>query len=159
LKNFKKVLSKRGELRIREAKKEDFSALLSLEEICFKEETFHKEQLRYLLLKAKSAVFVAELDDKLIGSIIILLRNHISSARVYSLNVHPAYRRAGVASSLMDSALRFLKERMFKKVTLEAGIKNTAAQNLYRSKGFIVDKILHNYYKNGDDAFHLAREL
>ncbi len=157
--NFKKVLSKRGEPHIREAEKEDFAALLSLEEICFKEETFHKKQLRYLLFKARSAVFVAEIEGKLIGSIIILLRNHISSARVYSLNVHPVYRRAGVASLLMDTALEFLKENGFKKITLEVGIKNTAAQNLYMSRGFAVDKTLYKYYKNGGDAFHLVREL
>ena len=157
--NVKKVLSKRGEPHIRAAKKEDFAALLNLEEICFKEETFNKKQLRYLLFKARSIVLVAALEGKLIGSIIILLRNHISNARIYSLNVHPSYRRTGVASLLMDTALKFLKENGFKNITLEAGIKNRAAQNLYRSKGFIVDKTLTNYYKNGGDAYHLVRKL
>ncbi|MDP2767456.1 MAG: N-acetyltransferase [Candidatus Methanoperedens sp.] len=159
LKNFKKVLSKRGEPHIRKVRKEDFAALLSIEEMCFKEETFNKKQLRYILFKAKSAVMVAVLEDKIIGSIIILLRNHISNARIYSLNVHPAHRRAGVASLLMDAALKFLKEKGYKKITLEVGFNNKAAQNLYRSKGFIVDKILYNYYKNGDDAFHVFRKL
>lgn len=155
----KKVISKGGEPHIRAAKKEDFAALLSLEEICFKEETFNKKQLQYLFFKAKSIVLVAELEGKLIGSMIVLLRNNISNARIYSLNVHPAYRRAGVGSLLMDAGLRFLKEKGFRKVTLETGIKNIAAQNLYRSKGFIVDKTLADYYKNGGDAFHLVREL
>lgn len=144
---------------IRFAKKEDLPALSSLENICFKEETFHKKQLRYLLLKAKSIILVASLGDKIIGSAIILLRNNISNARIYSLNVHPAHRRAGVAGLLMDNALEILKERGFKKVTLEVGVNNQAAQNLYRSKGFTADKTLHNYYKNGGDALHLVREL
>lgn len=144
---------------IRFAEKEDLPALASLENICFKEETFHKTQLRYLLLKAKSIILVASLDDKIIGSAIILLRNNISNARIYSLNVHPAHRRVGVASLLMDKALEILKERGFAKVTLEVGVNNRAAQNLYRSKGFIADKTLHNYYKNGGDALHLVREL
>lgn len=159
LKNFKKVLSKRGEPHIRTAEKEDFAALLSLEGICFKEETFHRKQLRYLLLKAKSAVFVAEIENKIIGSMIILLRVHISNARIYSLNVHPAYRREGIGSLLMDAALKFLKERGFKKITLEAGVNNKAAQKLYHSKGFVLDKTLHNYYKSGDDAFRLIKKL
>ncbi|MEQ9729162.1 MAG: N-acetyltransferase [Candidatus Methanoperedens sp.] len=131
----------------------------SLEEICFKEETFNKKQLRYLFFKAKSTVLVALMEGKLIGSVIILLRNHIANARIYSLNVHPAYRRAGVGSLLMDTALKILEEKGFKKITLEVGINNNAAQNLYRSKGFIMDKILYNYYKSGDDAFHLVRKL
>jgi ribosomal-protein-alanine N-acetyltransferase len=99
------------------------------------------------------------MEGKLIGSIIVLLRYHILNARIYSLNVHPAYRRAGVANLLMNTATEILKEKGFKNITLEVGINNNAAQNLYMSKGFTKDKILYNYYKNGDDAFHLVRKL
>lgn len=144
---------------IRPAKKEDLAALFSLEELCFKEETFNKKQLRYLLLKARSDVLVAVLGNKITGSIIILSRSNSSTARIYSLNVHPSYRRAGVASLLMDEALEFLNRAGFRKVSLEVGVKNQAARNLYFSKGFTVDKILYNYYKNGHDALHLVREL
>lgn len=116
-------------------------------------------QLKYLLLKAKSIVLVAEIEGKIIGSIIILLRKHILNARIYSLNVHPEYRRMGIASSLMDFASDLLEKKGFEFISLEAGITNTAAQNLYRSKGFYVDKKLSNYYTNGDDAFHFIRKL
>jgi len=144
---------------IRIASEDDLDALLSLEKICFKEETFHKKQLKYLLLKAKSIILVAEIKDKIIGSIIILLRKTILNARVYSLNVHPEYRRLGIASSLMDFGMDILRKRGYVYTTLEVGINNHAAQDLYRSKGFVVDKTLNNYYKNGDDALHLARKL
>jgi ribosomal-protein-alanine N-acetyltransferase len=144
---------------IRIAKKEELSDLLALEKLCFKEETFHKKQLGYLLLKAKSLVLVALTDDDIIGSMIVLLRKNILQARIYSLNVHPAYRRMGVGSLLMDMALKFLKERGFRKITLEAGVNNTAARKLYESKGFSVDKILRSYYKNSDDALHLTKNL
>ena len=52
-----------------------------------------------------------------------------------------------------------MKKRDFKKLTLEVGITNKAAQNLYLSKGFSVDKVLRKYYKNGDDALHLIKDL
>ncbi|VVB91959.1 putative N-acetyltransferase [uncultured archaeon] len=144
---------------IRIAKKEELPDLLALEKLCFKEETFHKKQLGYLLLKAKSLVLVASADDKIIGSMIVLLRENIMQARIYSLNVHPSYRRMGIGRSLMDTALEFLKERGFRKFTLEAGVNNTAARNLYESKSFSVDKILRSYYKNGDDALHFTKNL
>ena len=144
---------------IRLAKKEELPDLLALEKLCFKEETFHKKQLGYLLLKAKSLVLVASADDKIIGSMIVLLRENIMQARIYSLNVHPSYRRMGIGRSLMDTALEFLKERGFRKFTLEAGVNNTAARNLYESKSFSVDKILRSYYKNGDDALHFTKNL
>lgn len=140
------------------AKKEELGALFYLEKICFKEEKFHWKQLKYLLLKARSVVLVAG-DGGIIGSIIVLLRENIHHARIYSLNVHPAHRRGGIASLLMDKAMELLKEKRVNKVTLEVGVNNKPAQNLYASKGFIVDKKLYNYYKNGDDALHLSRKL
>lgn len=157
--NFKKVLSKRGVPLIRHAKKEDFNALLSLEKICFKEETFSKKQLGYLFFRAKSIVLVAALEGEVVGSMIILLRERISHARIYSLNVHPQWRRVGIGGLLMDTALRLLKEKGFRKLSLEVGVNNMAAQNLYRQNGFAVDKPLRSYYKDGGDAFHLVRKL
>ena len=145
--------------KIRPAKKEDLDALLELENITFKEETFHKNQLKYLLLKAKSLVLVASIENRIVGSVIILLRDNISNARIYSLNVHPEYRRRGLGSLLMETSLRLLKERGFKKITLEVGVNNKAAQDLYISKGFVMDKLLRKYYKNGGDAFHLINKL
>lgn len=144
---------------IRQARKEDLPALLDLENISFKEETFHKGQLRYLLLKAKSCVLVAERKGEIIGSIIILLRPGISNIRIYSLNVHPACRRMGIGSRLIDAAEKFAKENGFGNITLETGSDNRAAQGLYKSKGFSVDKKLKNYYKNGEDALHFLKEL
>lgn len=144
---------------IRKAAKDDLDVLLSLENICFKEETFNMRQLKYLLLKAKSIVLLAEIEGNIIGSMIILLRKHILNARIYSLNVHPGYRRMGIAGSLMDFASNLIKKKGYDNITLETGITNTAAQTLYRSKDFHVDKKLSNYYTNGDDAFHLIRKL
>lgn len=146
-------------LHIRLATKEDLDALLNLENICFKEETFQKRQLKYLLLKARSMVLVAEIDRNIIGSMIILLRKNILNARIYSFNVHPEHRRKGIGSSLMDTALDKLEKKGYKNITLEVGINNQIAWNLYRSKGFIVDKKLSNYYTNGDDALHLIKKL
>ncbi len=144
---------------IRPAKKGDFDALLDLENICFKEENFHKKQLEYLLFRARSIVLVATIDGNIVGSIITLLRNDISHARIYSLNVHPSYRRMGIASLLMNTVENSLKEKKFKNISLEVGVNNKAARSLYESKGFSVDKILKKYYKNGDDALHLIKKL
>lgn len=137
------------------AKKKDLQALIELDKICIKEEKFNKNQWKYLLLKAKSLIFITSTEGKIIGSIAILLRKHIANARIYILNVHPEYRRIGVGSLLMETTLIFLRERGYKKVTIETGINNQAAINLYISKGFLVDKILKKYYRNGMDAKHL----
>ena len=144
---------------IRLATKEDLDALLNLEDICFKEEIFPRSQLKYVLQKARSMVLVAEIDRNIIGSIIILLRERILHARIYSLNVHPEHRRKGIASLLMNTAQDILEEKGYKNITLEVGINNHIAQSLYRSEGFIVDKKLPDYYTNGDDALHLKKKI
>lgn len=144
---------------IRRAKKEDLPAILELEKICFKEETFHKKQLEYLLLKARSLFLVASAEGEIIGSIIILLRKHISNARIYSLNVHPSYRRIGIGSLLMERGEALVSKMGYRNFTLEAGINNIAAQNLYTSKGFSVERRIEKYYKNGDDALRFIKKL
>ena len=146
-------------LRIRPATKEDLSALLELEKICFKEETFHKRQIEYLLLKARSLVLIASLEGNIIGSIIILLRRHISNARIYSLNVHPSYRRKGIGSSLLDKSEKLLKKMGYTKLTLEAGVNNIGARDLYTSKGFFVVRKIEEYYRNRDDALRFIKKL
>ncbi len=143
-------------MRIRLAKKKDLPVLLELEKICIKEEKFHEKQLVYLLLKAKSLVFIASIGKNIVGSVVILLRKHISNARIYILNVHPAHRRRGIGGSLIDTTLESLKEKGYDKVTIETGINNQAALDLYMSRGFLVDRILKGYYKTGEDAKHLV---
>jgi ribosomal protein S18 acetylase RimI-like enzyme len=145
--------------RIRQAKKEDLPAILELEKICFKEETFKKKQIEYLLFKAISLFLVASVEGKIVGSIIILLRKHISNARIYSLNVHPSYRRIGIGSLLMEHCEGLLSKMGYRNFTLEAGVNNIAAQNLYTSKGFSVERRMEKYYKNGDDALRFIKKL
>ncbi len=146
-------------LRIRPANKEDLPAILELEKICFKEETFHKRQIKYLLLKARSLVLVASLEGNIVGSVIILLRKHISNARIYSLNVHPSYRRKGIGSSLINKSENLLRKMGYRNLTLEAGVNNIAARNLYTLKGLSVVRKIEKYYKNGDDALRFIKKL
>ena len=144
---------------IRPAKKEDLPAILELEKICFKEEIFHKRQIEYLLLKARSLVLVASLEGNIVGSIVILLRKHISNARIYSLNVHPSYRRIGIGGSLIDQSENLLRKMGYRNLTLEAGVNNIAARNLYTLKGFSAVRKIEKYYKNGDDALRFIKKL
>jgi ribosomal-protein-alanine N-acetyltransferase len=144
---------------IRPAKKEDLPAILELEKICFKEETFHKRQIKYLLLKARSLILVASHESNIVGSIIILLRKHISNARIYSLNVHPSYRRTGIGSLLIDHSENLLAKMGYRNLTLEAGVNNIAARNLYTLKGFSVVRKIEKYYKNGNDALRFIKKL
>lgn len=144
---------------IRRATKKDLPVLFELEKVCFKEETFPERQIKYLILKARSLALVASVKGKIVGSVIILLRKHISNARIYSLNVHTSYRRMGIGRLLMEHVERSLIKKGYKNFTLETGINNKAAQALYISRGFSADRRLWNYYKNGEDALRFIKRL
>lgn len=82
---------------------------------------------------------VAELDGKIVGSIVI---NGLSGemAQLRWFLVHPDARGRGLGHQLIDSALSFCRERGFKKVTLWTISELKAAAHLYRQAGFVVTR-------------------
>ncbi len=70
--------------------------------------------------------------------------------RVWSITnvaVHPAYRRRGIARTLMVAALDAVRQRGGGPVTLEVRADNAAAYSLYQSMGFrFVDGVVNATY-------------
>ena len=82
---------------------------------------------------------VAELDGKIVGSIVI---NGLSDdeARLRWFLVHPDARGRGLGRQLIDGALAFCRDRGFKRVTLWTISELKAAAHLYRQAGFVVTR-------------------
>lgn len=82
---------------------------------------------------------VAELDGKIVGSIVI---NGLSeeTAQLRWFLVHPDARGRGLGHKLIDGALAFCRERGFKKVNLWTISELKAAAHLYRQAGFTVTR-------------------
>jgi len=150
---------KRHTLIIKKASEENLPALAAIENACFKVEVFSRRRIRYLLSRSKSIFLVALDKEKVVGYIVVLLRKHLGLARGYSLCIHPDYRRLGVGGKLLEKAEELLMDMGYRKITLEVGIDNTPALNLYIGKGYSVDKLLPKYYEDGGDALHLVKRL
>jgi [ribosomal protein S18]-alanine N-acetyltransferase len=74
-----------------------------------------------------------------------------------NLAVHPAYRRRGLARSLLTAALAQARDRGAAVVWLEVRPSNTAALALYHSFGFEEIGVRPGYYTDNDeDALILA---
>ena len=82
---------------------------------------------------------VAELDGKIVGSIVINGLSDETGLLRWFL-VHPDARGRGLGHQLMDGALAFCRERRFKKVTLWTISELKAAAHLYRQAGFVVTR-------------------
>jgi N-alpha-acetyltransferase 30 len=94
---------------------------------------------------------------KLVGGIVCALepRKQVLRGYVAMLVVDSAYRKRGIASTLVLAAVHSLRRSNCDLVTLEAEASNGAALGLYQKLGFIREKALHKYYLTGSRAFRL----
>ena len=67
----------------------------------------------------------------------------------YNLHVIPEYRRKGIASSLVDEAEKCTKSKGLSSIGLHVVDFNTAARQLYESKGYclVATHNESNFYK------------
>ncbi len=111
------------------------------------------------------AFFVAETEGKVIGYIMCRMEGGVSNFRlrwvrrghIVSIAVLPAFRRQGIASELVNNAMKALRtEYNAKEVILEVRVTNLAAIRLYDKLRFRRIRTLQAYYRNGEDAQLMA---
>ena len=102
-----------------------------------------------------SKVFVYEKEDMVVG--FIIATDLTETCDILSLVVDPNYQRQMIGSNLLDYLISELDENL-KLITLEVRTNNIPAIQLYAKFGFEVVNVRKGYYKNGDDAYLMARE-
>ena len=92
----------------------------------------------------------------------VLFMNAGSSADIISLGTDPQAQRRGLASRLLNSALRQLADEGVEEVILEVAVDNDAAMALYGAAGFAEVARRRGYYRregNAVDAIVMRRNL
>ncbi|CDS05000.1 hypothetical protein LRAMOSA07530 [Lichtheimia ramosa] len=112
---------------------------------------------RYFIHNWPKLCFLAMDADRCVGVIICKLDQHKNRNRGYiaMLAVAKEYRKRAIGTTLVQKAIRAMKEQDADEVVLETEYTNQGALALYQRLGFIKDKRLHRYYLNGVDAFRL----
>lgn len=134
----------------------DISQILAVENESF-QHPYPVDIITFLYEKYRDTFLVVEQ-----GGIILGYIAGISSWReghIVSLAVLPPWRRKGIATTLVEELCCILKEKGKKRVKLEVRISNTAAIALYKTLGFEKQKIVKNYYENGEDAVLMKKRL
>jgi len=72
------------------------------------------------------------------------------------LSVHKAWRKRGIASTLVQSSVQAMIADGADEVVLETEADNASALSFYASMGFLREKRLFRFYMNGKDAFRLV---
>ena len=114
-------------VQIRRATAADIDALIALEHECFQTDRILRRNYLRLLKKITAEIFVAVVDQQIVGNIIIFYRRNSKTSRVYSLAVQKIFRKFGVAHNLLKSAVESAVKRGCNQLILEVNDKNADA--------------------------------
>jgi len=102
---------------------------------------------------------VAYANDKLIGYCLGIPQWHNRNGIVASIAVDERFRGKGIGKALLLNTLQSFRQNGLSTATLNVRISNVSAQRLYKKLQFKKQKLLHGYYKNGEDALLMETRL
>jgi len=144
-------------MKIRNAQIGDLAQIVQIEGLCFPEETaFPPRMFAYLIRYAVSLV-ACEPDKKVLGFIMGYTSG--KAGAVYTLDVHPGYRRKGIGGKLLASLEEKLALLGAQAVRLEAALDRPEAVELYRKAGYQERELVKNYYGRGNHAVRMWKNL
>jgi len=148
-------------LKIEQAKLNDLDVLYRIERECFTSEAFTRKHIAYLLENPNAVSLVAKANHEIVGFIVGMMENYgrVKIGHVYTIDVAPKHRRAGVGLRLLDELEHVFLERGIKTSYLEVRIDNKAARELYRKKGYTELEPLENFYARGRHGLRMKKEL
>lgn len=91
---------------------------------------------------AKEAAWIAELDDRRVGSVFLVRGDAPGTAKLRILLVDPAARRHGLGAALVAECIAFARAAGYARVTLWTNDNLVAARKIYQAAGFVLD---HEY--------------
>lgn len=151
---------------VREFKPEDLDSVTEINRICLPENYSPSFFLDHHYENPK-IFLVAEVSGKVVGYNMCRVEFGMSNLRtafarkghVISIAVLPDYRRAGIGKALMERGLKAVRESGAGEMYLEVRVSNTPAIELYKKLGFNPGKISENYYRDGEDAYIMVKDL
>jgi [ribosomal protein S18]-alanine N-acetyltransferase len=137
---------------IRPATGDDVACVLALELALFGEDAWSEQTV--LATLARGRVLVAEDGDVLLGYVVLADADDV--ADLERIGVRRDHQRAGLASALLDAALR---DHERDRVLLEVRADNRPALAFYTRAGFAEIHRRRRYYRDGTDAIVLELDL
>jgi ribosomal-protein-alanine N-acetyltransferase len=138
------------ELKIENASIKQLDELFKIEEDCFDQEAFTKQQIAYLLSDFNTVALIAKSNVDIAGFVIaqIEVEENAEYGHIVTINVAPKFRRKGIATRLLQEIESFLKQRSITQIRLEVREDNNAALKLYNKLDYMTQGKLDRYYGN-----------
>lgn len=134
---------------------DDLDEVVVLERAVFSD-PWQRSFFRADLHRPDGLMLVAEREGRVCGYVVAWggEETHIAN-----LAVVPDERRQGVGSRLMDEVVEFARRGTPGSLYLEVRESNSNAQEFYRRLGFIRTFLRQGYYRNGESAVVMERDL
>lgn len=132
-------------------------AVAGLEQVCFSH-PWSEDSLRGYLDNPRAVFRVALLDGQAVGYAGML--HILDEGHIANIAVAPAFRRLGVARSLLEDLLQYARREGMVSLLLEVRASNCAAIALYESMGFQAAGLRRGYYQSPtEDALLMTLSL
>lgn len=134
----------------------DTLSLHQLEKVCFPLDSWPLFDIIAALSFPNMVRLKAIVGNQLIGFILGDIRPPNDLAWIASIAVHPDFRNQGIGTALLQRCEAQLKTQ---RVRLSVRISNETAIHLYKHLGYKVVGNWPNYYKGGEDALVMEKDL
>ena len=151
---------------LREFKPGDLDAVALINKVCLPENYSPSFFLEHYYENPK-IFLVAEVDGHIVGYNMCRIEFGLSNLKtafakrghVISIAVLSEFRRMGIGKALMEAGLKGVKDGGANEMYLEVRISNNPAIDLYKNLGFSVNKISEGYYRDGENAYIMVKDL
>jgi len=109
------------------------------------------------LIRYAVAIVACEPEKKVLGFVMGYTSG--KAGAVYTLDVHPSYRRKGIGSELILALEKKLALLGAQSIRLEAALEKPEAVELYRKAGYQERELVRNYYGRGNHAVRMWKNL
>lgn len=141
---------------IRKLQEQDISKVVELEEKMFGE-TLGEEMLKSELSNPLVWFRVIEVNDQVIGYIGGYFYD--GAGEIINFLIDEDYQKKGYGTQLFNSLMNEAKIASIKQITLEVKKNNVKGINFYTKNKFKQISIRKHYYKDGEDALVMMKEL
>lgn len=141
---------------IRKVEEKDILRIVELEEQIFNE-TLGYEMIKNELNNPLVWFRLIEEENRIIGYIGGYF--YLEDGEILNFLVDEKYQHQGYGTLLFNSIIEEAKNAGIKRVTLEVRESNTKGINFYHKNNFKQISIRKHYYKNGENAIVMMKEL
>ena len=134
----------------------DLDAIVAVEQECYPQ-PWTWSQFVQELSNPVATILVAEIAGEIVGYICYWMI--VGEMQVLNIATSPQARRNGIAAQLLTYAFSLCSAGELSAVWLEVRAGNYGAIALYQRHGFIINGKRKKYYRDGEDALLMVKEI